>query len=144
MIPVIAKLLLSLAAPPKPKCGKIVAYATASLFLLVGSVVACFSLYHYLIPEIGQVLTLAFLASIFLSISLLLFFVGWLLRPKNKILTPLESMHPILENVLKPVIGEKESHQLLASLPHHLPLVSLVALVGLAAYWASHTKSSVA
>ncbi|MBS0186362.1 MAG: hypothetical protein JSS34_08630 [Proteobacteria bacterium] len=144
MSPLITKFLLTLVGPPKPNCGKIIAQKLGVVFLLIGFIFGCFCLYHFLIPEIGRVLTLAFLGGIFLSLSLILFFVGWLLKPKNKMLPALETVHPILENVLTPVLGEKESKHLLSTLPHHLPLVSLVALVGLASYWASHSKKSMA
>ena len=141
MASMLAKFLLTLIGPPDHKCGRLIIMGIGFLSLLIGYVLGCFALYYYLLPEIGDVLTLMSLGGFFLITSLLLFFVGWLLKPKKKFLGGIESLHPILESVLRPVVGEKESQKLLSALPNHLPLVALVVGVGVASYLASQAKS---
>lgn len=55
----------------------------AFFFLAFGYAIGCRALYHYLEPQWGEVYSLLALVTLLLGTSFLLFFIGWLLKPKE-------------------------------------------------------------
>lgn len=136
---VISYLLSPNTEAKKHECMRLVITSIAGLALFGGYILGCFALYNYLLPELGNVLALASLGIVLLVTSLLLFLIGWSLKPKPTVL----SLHPKLENALTHFIS-KGNTSLGESLPHHLPLIALVAGAGALSYFVGHAKKSVA
>jgi hypothetical protein len=62
---------------------RFIANLGAFFFLVFGYVIGCRALYHYLEPQWGEVYSLLALVTLLFGTSLFLFFIGWLLKPKE-------------------------------------------------------------
>jgi hypothetical protein len=69
----------------------------AFFFLVFGYVLGCRALYNYFLPQLGEVNTLLVLCAVLVLTSLFLFFVSWLMKPKES------AVHEMVRNVEKAI-----------------------------------------
>lgn len=63
--------------------GKWAATGIAFLFLIVGYILGCIGLYHYLVPQWGQAFSLLTVGAVCLASSLLFFALRYFMKPKT-------------------------------------------------------------
>lgn len=140
--PLISNLLISavnpFSRPPEHTYARITVKIIASLLLILAYVLGCIALYNYLAPCLGEALSLLALCSVFLGTSLILFIVGWCLKPKSKL--PI-SMPPMIEKAIDHIPSSKDINKALHDVSP-LPLVGLVVAVGVISYFMSKSKNA--
>jgi hypothetical protein len=94
-----------------------------AFFLLgFGYILGCRALYHYAEPKWGEVYTLLIIGLTLLVTSLLLFFIGWLLKPKEP------HLKEVVSNIEK-AISEIPNNELIKKVLANIPLKSAAAIL---------------
>ena len=99
-------------------------------FLVFGYVMGCRALYHYLLPQWGEVYTFLALGGFLIASSLLLFIIGWILKPKEP---PLREFITNVEKALRDV----PHNEIVKKITDHVSpktLAGLFAIVVIASY----------
>jgi hypothetical protein len=103
-------------------------------FLVFGYVLGCRALYHYLLPQLGEVYTLLGLGGFLVATSLLLFIIGWFLKPKEP------PIREFIANVEK-ALSDLPHNEIVKKITDHVNPKTLVGLFAIVVVTSYLTKS---
>lgn len=115
---------------------RFVANLGAFFFLVFGYVLGFRALYHYLEPQVGEVNTLLVLCAVLILTSLILFFISWLLKPKE---SPVSQIVQNIEKALTEMPSSKTMKTVISSLSTK-SIATIFALAVVTSYLAKSGK----
>lgn len=134
-------LLTDLNAILKPKklvCTRLLVNLGGFIAILVGYVLGCRVLYNYLVPDLGEVLSLAAVCVLLLITSLLLFIIGWFLKPKEP---PIKEFIAKIEKSLSEVPNNETVKKIVSQITPKT-VIAFFAIAAVTSYLAgSHKKT---
>jgi mannose/fructose/N-acetylgalactosamine-specific phosphotransferase system component IID len=106
---------------------RLVANLGAVFLLVFGYVLGSRALYHYLEPQFGEVISLLALCGLLVITSLLLFMIGWCLKPKDP---PIKEFIANIEDAISKVPDNEIVKKIMAQVsPKSIAAVCAVVIV---------------
>lgn len=130
--------LSPLAIPKGPTIMRLLSNLAAFFFLVLGYVLGCRVLYHYLKPDWGEEGSLLVICSLLLLTSFILFIVAWALKPKKP--QPID-----LISEIEKTISEIPTHEIVkkvASMVSPKAVMAVFTFVAMASYFSNLKKKN--
>lgn len=127
---------LSPFSKPRLFSFRLLANLGALFFLVFGYVLGCRALYHFLEPQWGDVFSLLALCALLLASSLMLFLVGWLLKPKEP---PFKDIVSKIEGALSEIPNSETIKNMISKMSPKT-IASIFAIVLVTSYFARTKK----